>query len=113
VRATVASWLPFTRHALFNDLETLSLSDAPDLEQGAAWVLGRMPRDGTLVVKCGAEGARAWQGSQRLHCRAPAVRVVDTVGAGDAFNAGYLHGMRDGLSTSPRRYDSDAADAGR
>jgi sugar/nucleoside kinase (ribokinase family) len=124
VRSAVASWLPFAQHVLLNDLETRSLADATDLEQAASWMLARMPPDATLVAKCGADGARAWQGSERLHCPAPAVRVVDTVGAGDVFNAGYLSGVRDGLSlddrvargvrvasraisTWPRRYRSD------
>jgi sugar/nucleoside kinase (ribokinase family) len=130
VRATVAAWLPFAQHVLLNDLETQSLADATDLTQAASWVLARMPPEATLVVKCGADGARAWQGARHLHCPAPPVQVVDTVGAGDAFNAGYLHGVRDALSlddcvargvriasraisTSPRRYDSDAANVGR
>jgi len=47
---------------------------------------------GTLVVKCGAEGAQAYD-SSGLTASAPAfeVEVVDTTGAGDAFNAGFLY----------------------
>jgi sugar/nucleoside kinase (ribokinase family) len=128
VRSAVASWLPCAQHVLLNDLETLSLADAPSLDRAAAWILSRLPPDATLAVKCGADGARAWRGAQKLHCRAPAVQVVDTVGAGDVFNAGYLSGVAAGLSledcvargvriasraisTSPRRYDFDAADS--
>jgi sugar/nucleoside kinase (ribokinase family) len=127
VRDAVASWLPFARHVLFNDLEIQSLAHATDLDQAAAWVRARMPRDGTLVAKCGPDGAWAWQGVRHVHCPAPAVQVIDTVGAGDVFNAGYLSGVRDGLSlegrvargvrvasravsTSPRRYDADPLD---
>lgn len=49
------------------------------------------------VVKCGAEGsviAVAGQGGQMQLLRVPArrTRVVDTTGAGEAFNGGFLHG---------------------
>lgn len=46
----------------------------------------------TVVLKQGAAGARAWwPGGQ---CTAPGLRVepVDTTGAGDSFNAGFLSG---------------------
>ncbi|HSF64293.1 MAG TPA: PfkB family carbohydrate kinase [Paracoccaceae bacterium] len=45
-----------------------------------------------VVVKEGAEGATAITHEQKLHRPARPVKVVDTVGAGDAFNAGFLTG---------------------
>jgi sugar/nucleoside kinase (ribokinase family) len=51
-----------------------------------------------LVMTKGADGAEAW--SNAVHCRVPACKpeiVVDTVGAGDAFSAGLLHGLWKGL----------------
>lgn len=45
---------------------------------------------GEAVVKCGPDGA-VWSDGQRLHAApAPAIRPVDTTGAGDAFAAGLL-----------------------
>ena len=44
--------------------------------------------DTTWVIKLGGLGARFPEGSYA----APAVRVVDTTGAGDALAAGYLVG---------------------
>ncbi|WP_262297882.1 carbohydrate kinase family protein [Microvirga sesbaniae] len=44
-----------------------------------------------VVLKRGEHGAVASQGSTFLSVQAPSVTVVDTTGAGDAFNAGFLH----------------------
>ncbi len=44
-----------------------------------------------LVVKMGAEGARLRKGSQQITAPGQPVQTVDTVGAGDSFNAGFLH----------------------
>ncbi|GGT29423.1 carbohydrate kinase family protein [Nonomuraea spiralis] len=51
-----------------------------------------------VVVKDGANGALAWESG--LVTRAPAVPVepVDTVGAGDSFNAGFLAARLRGMS---------------
>lgn len=43
-----------------------------------------------VVVKKGAEGAEAFANGDQFACPAVPVSVVDTVGAGDAFNAGFL-----------------------
>jgi sugar/nucleoside kinase (ribokinase family) len=88
LRATVAAWLPFVDHVLLNELETLALSDRADLDQAAAWFRARTRLGACLIVKCGSQGARAWCGEQQVRCAAPMVEVIDTVGAGDVFNAG-------------------------
>jgi sugar/nucleoside kinase (ribokinase family) len=50
-----------------------------------------------VVVKDGAAGAVA-HGQTRVHRPARPVAVVDTVGAGDAFNAGFLDRWLDGAA---------------
>ncbi|MDV7144014.1 carbohydrate kinase family protein [Tropicimonas sp. TH_r6] len=42
------------------------------------------------VIKQGAAGSTAVLGGERIHEPAESVRVVDTTGAGDAFNAGFM-----------------------
>ena len=50
---------------------------------------------GTLVVKRGARGASAYpQNGVPIDVPSVKVGVVDTTGAGDAFNAGYLYARR-------------------
>ena len=49
----------------------------------------------TIVVKLGAEGALAVRGDEALRVPADEVEVVDSTGAGDGFNAGFLYGFLD------------------
>jgi 2-dehydro-3-deoxygluconokinase len=51
----------------------------------------------TLVIKRGADGASAYTDGHVVHAPAVPVTVCDTIGAGDAFSAGYLSGVLDGL----------------
>jgi sugar/nucleoside kinase (ribokinase family) len=45
-----------------------------------------------VVVKLGAQGALAVSGDQVIRSPAVAVEEVDSVGAGDSFDAGFLAG---------------------
>jgi 2-dehydro-3-deoxygluconokinase len=49
-----------------------------------------------VVVKRGAAGAGVHTGAGRFEAAAVAVTSIDTVGAGDAFTAGYLSALLDG-----------------
>lgn len=46
----------------------------------------------TVIIKCGADGSLAQHGSEIFHVPAIPVKPVDTTGAGDCFNAGFLFG---------------------
>ncbi|MCC8242915.1 sugar kinase [Saccharothrix luteola] len=52
---------------------------------------------GHVVTKLGADGARVRVDGGTWSAPAHRVRAVDPVGAGDAFTAGYLSGLLDGL----------------
>lgn len=49
------------------------------------------------VIKLGSKGSRWISPRGMVEEPAPAVRAVDTTGAGDAFNAGFLAGLLSGL----------------
>jgi sugar/nucleoside kinase (ribokinase family) len=51
-----------------------------------------------LVIKCGPEGAVAQVSKSRFKASSPASDIIDTIGAGDAFNAGYLAARQMGLN---------------
>ena len=79
-----------------NELELRHATASGDVEQG----LGRLATDSTMaVVKLGARGAAATDASGVIE-RTPAmeVGVRDTTGAGDSFDAGFLHAWLRGWS---------------
>jgi len=53
----------------------------------------------TVIVKDGGQGATVVTREEVLHRNVFPVRVVDTVGAGDGFAAGFISGTLDRLST--------------
>jgi sugar/nucleoside kinase (ribokinase family) len=63
----------------------------------AAEALARSVR--VAVVKCGRDGAVSSSAGRTFRCAAvPGVVPVDTTGAGDSFNAGYLYGFLAGMT---------------
>lgn len=83
----LAPTLAVTDYFFPNQDETTALLAGEQRPEKLAALVG-----GTLLVKRGAQGAAAYRASG-LIASAPAlpVQVVDTTGAGDAFNAGFLY----------------------
>ena len=71
-----------------NAREALRIAKTDDLEAAVSQLAETVP---LVVVKMGAEGAMARQGSKRFVSPAAKVDFVDPVGAGDSFDAGFLH----------------------
>ena len=57
---------------------------------------------GCVVVTHGSEGASAWRTGEQLRVDPVAVTVVDTVGAGDTFQAALLAGLAERGAASPQ-----------
>lgn len=49
-----------------------------------------------ICITLGAEGCAVWQNNKMQFFPGFKVQVVDAVGAGDAFSAGFLHGLEQG-----------------
>jgi sugar/nucleoside kinase (ribokinase family) len=76
-----------------NEAEALGVSGEPDLGRALPALAGLGVR--SLVTKLGARGALCGQYGPLISL--PAVEPVDTTGAGDCFNAGFISGLLDGL----------------
>ncbi|MCU1637902.1 MAG: sugar kinase [Microbacteriaceae bacterium] len=86
---------------VFASDDELSLVADGETEEHAAQALIAAGVD-QVVVKRGADGAIAWHGTQSTSVPARKVAAVDTIGAGDAFTAGYLSALLDGENVAAR-----------
>ncbi|WP_052731897.1 carbohydrate kinase family protein [Devosia geojensis] len=77
-----------------NAEEAMALAGTRELDRAVVELAGLAP---VLLVKNGARGVLLVSEGMRVTHPPPAVEVVDTVGAGDAFNAGFIHAMIEGL----------------
>ena len=90
----IVELLPLVDYFLPNEVEAGCLTGIED-PMAAARVLGRIS-GGWVIVKLGKEGCVAVGAGQEHVISAPPVRVADTTGAGDAFNAGLLYALAGG-----------------
>ena len=70
-----------------NVREAKKITGSEDAEAALASLAKRVP---LVVMKIGAEGAVAQRGEERFSSPAVKVNTVDSVGAGDSFDAGFL-----------------------
>ena len=90
--------LPYVDVFLPNMSEFLALTRTKTIEAGISEIMQFAPKL-TVVVKDGANGAYGWNGSELIH--QPALlndEVVDCIGAGDSFNAGFINKFTQGAS---------------
>lgn len=90
-KSAARGWLSRCRIAIMNEVESTTLTDTDDPATAAKALRALMPDGATVVIKRGPDGAIALGSDGMLLSQAaPAVTVVDTIGAGDVFNAGFL-----------------------
>lgn len=100
-RHATRGWLSRCGCALLNEVEATTLSDLSDAVEAAREIKRHMPEGAIVVVKRGPEGAIAIDADGTfVSVAAPTVEVVDTIGAGDVFNAAFLAALADGLPLS-------------
>ena len=78
-----------------NEDEVKRMTGKATVEEALDALALRVP---LIAVKCGARGAVVQQGGAREHVAGVRVEPVDTIGAGDSFDAGFLHAWLSGAS---------------
>jgi sugar/nucleoside kinase (ribokinase family) len=80
--------LKYTDILLPNEREACKLARTEKVEQAAEVLSQKVP---VLVIKRGSQGAMARAGKESFVSFPPVVDVADHVGAGDSFDAGFIH----------------------
>lgn len=84
----VLNVLPWVDVLLPNEREACRLAGVDDSGLALEFLGKRVP---LVVMKRGERGAIARRGSEIVEASSPKIAVVDSIGAGDSFDAGFLH----------------------
>jgi sugar/nucleoside kinase (ribokinase family) len=84
----IQNLLKYTDVLLPNAAEACKLAQTDNVEQAAQILSEKVP---IVVVKRGSQGAMAIAARQKLEAIPPKVESIDHVGAGDSFDAGFIH----------------------
>jgi len=80
--------LPWVDVLLPNEREATRLAGVEDPMRALEYLAGKVS---LVVMKRGEKGATARRGAECFEAIAPKVATVDSIGAGDSFDAGFLH----------------------
>lgn len=86
--------LPMIDVLFMNETECRHYTRTDDVEIGARKLAEKA---GMAVIKLGKDGAMAIRDGKKYFAPAYKVAAVDTTGAGDSFNAGFVYGFLQGL----------------
>lgn len=86
--ADIQLLLKYVDILLPNEREAGKLAQVEDVTRAAEILSQKVPM---LVIKRGAQGALARVGKEKYTAYPPMVDVADVVGAGDSFDAGFVH----------------------
>lgn len=78
-----------------NEAEACRIAKRPTLSEALEVLGARVP---CVAAKCGKRGCVVQTGGKRFEVSGVTVRAVDTIGAGDSFNAGFLLAWTRGLA---------------
>jgi len=76
-----------------NKTEALSITQSDDIESAAKQLANKSK---VVAIKLGADGAVLQTKDKRIYMPSIPVDIVDTIGAGDSFDAGFLYGYLNG-----------------
>ncbi len=89
----VLDLLPLVNVFLPNEVEAKAITKTENVEEAAARLHARAE---TVAIKLGKEGALGISHGRKVVVPGIPVNIVDTVGAGDTFDAGFLYGYLNG-----------------
>lgn len=92
-RARVGRMIAVADIVKLSDEDLAWLTGQDDIDSGVASLLGKGPA--LICITRGSEGVTGYTSAGATHVPANKVEVVDTVGAGDTFNAGLLAALHD------------------
>jgi sugar/nucleoside kinase (ribokinase family) len=93
----IRALLPLLDVFLPNAMEACAITGTDTPQRALAALLNGRTR---IVIKCGSDGSLSHDDDGRtIAVPALAVEAVDSTGAGDSFDAGFLHAWRRGRST--------------
>jgi|LFRM01.1.fsa_nt_gb sugar/nucleoside kinase (ribokinase family) len=87
--------LPYIDIFFPNENEIKAITRRDSLEKAVAELEGMVP---IIAIKKGEDGAEVHTDGKVYYAKALPVKVADTVGAGDSFDAGFLYGYLGGAS---------------
>jgi sugar/nucleoside kinase (ribokinase family) len=85
----IEALFPLIDVLFMNETECLNYGRTNSVREAAARFAEKA---GMAVIKCGKSGAMAVSEGRHYAAEGYPVRVVDTTGAGDSFNAGFIYG---------------------
>jgi ribokinase len=85
--------LPYIDILFMNETEALHYSRKSNINEA---ILDFSKADSLVVVKLGGKGSIAYDKNTLYEAKPYSVKAVDTTGAGDAFNAGFVYGFLQG-----------------
>jgi sulfofructose kinase len=100
MRNDVSPIFPLVDHLVVADAFAMPFTRTRSARQAILTLARHCP--GEIVVTEGIKGSLGWDRDQCHFQPAFRVKNVDTTGAGDAFHAGYLHGLLRGWSMADR-----------
>ncbi len=102
-------WMPRLDYLFVNEDEALSITGAGNPSQACEELVAVTA---CPVVKIGAAGALLWSGNRVLKVPGLKADVVDTTGAGDSFDAGFIYAtLENGLSREDAALFANASGA--
>lgn len=96
IQGTLA-FLPHVDYFLPNESQLFLATGIPEPKQAAHWLLGECEGLRGVLATLGGEGSLVVSDSGTAEVPALPVEVVDTTGCGDAYCAGFIAGLVEGL----------------